>query len=219
MWRIIRWPIFGTKYELEGEVILESVYRFEFEVKDLARFINTDDNNNITISHIMPHLISVAIGTMRGILVVKTVGTIIVKVSASYDWSKSTKPLNLSSPQGMIPRENQNETAMALARDEASASFSSTSSGWEVIQIPSGHGGDLSQTPERWQGLQIGAACFLVLPMGYSFLLWLCTSLSCSGIVPVQVCPLSVKVTPYRDIFSKRLSERQESSYPRKAPQ
>lgn len=29
----------------------------------------------------------------------------------------------------MIPRKNQNETAMALARDEASASFSSTSSG------------------------------------------------------------------------------------------
>ena len=90
--------IFGTKYELEGEVILESVYRFEFEVKDLARFINTDDNNNITISHIMPHLISVAIGTMRGILVVKTAGTNLSKFPLPMI-DPNQLSANLSSPQ------------------------------------------------------------------------------------------------------------------------
>ena len=90
--------IFGTKYELEGEVILESVYRFEFEVKDLARFINTDDNNNITISHIMPHLISVAIGTMRGILVVKTAGTNLSKFPLPMI-NPNQLSANLSSPQ------------------------------------------------------------------------------------------------------------------------
>ena len=26
--------VFGTRYELEGEVVLESLYRFEFEVKN-----------------------------------------------------------------------------------------------------------------------------------------------------------------------------------------
>lgn len=90
--------VFGTKYELEGEVILESVYRFEFEVKDLARFINTDDNNNITISHIMPHLISVAIGTMRGILVVKTAGTNLSKFPLPMI-DPNQLSANLSSPQ------------------------------------------------------------------------------------------------------------------------
>lgn len=41
----------------------------------LAQFITIEDNDGITITYIMPHLISVAIGTMRGILVVKTAGT------------------------------------------------------------------------------------------------------------------------------------------------
>lgn len=66
--------IFGTRYEVGGEVSLESIYRFEFEVKDLAQYI-TSHGNTVTITHIMPHLISVAVGTMRGILVVKTAGT------------------------------------------------------------------------------------------------------------------------------------------------
>lgn len=66
---------FGTRYELDGKVILESVYRFEFEVVNLAQFITFHDNNSITITHIMPHFLSVAVGTMRGILVVKTAGT------------------------------------------------------------------------------------------------------------------------------------------------
>ena len=67
--------IFGIKYELEGDKVLECVYRFEFEVSGLAQFITIEDNDGITITYIMPHLISVAIGTMRGILVVKTAGT------------------------------------------------------------------------------------------------------------------------------------------------
>lgn len=67
--------IFGARYELEGEVVLECIYRFEFEVLNLAQFITVHENNSITITHIMPHFISVAIGTMRGILVVKTAGT------------------------------------------------------------------------------------------------------------------------------------------------
>lgn len=67
--------IFGTRYELNGEIVLECIYRFEFEVINLAEFITVHDNNSITITHIMPHFLSVAIGTMRGILVVKTAGT------------------------------------------------------------------------------------------------------------------------------------------------
>ena len=67
--------IFGVRYELEGEIVLESVYRFFFEVKDLAQFIVFNDVQSITVNHIMPHFLSVAVGTMRGILVAKTAGT------------------------------------------------------------------------------------------------------------------------------------------------
>ena len=67
--------LFGTRYELNGEIVLECVYRFEFEVINLAQFIKVHNNSSITVTHIMPHLLGVAIGTMRGILVVKTAGT------------------------------------------------------------------------------------------------------------------------------------------------
>lgn len=67
--------VFGIRYELSGEIVLESVYRFIFEVKDIAQFIEINNNESITIKHITPHFLSVAVGTMRGILVVKTAGT------------------------------------------------------------------------------------------------------------------------------------------------
>lgn len=66
---------FGVRYEMLCKVVLESVYRFAFEVKDLKRFIIFNDNKSITVNHIMPHFLSVAVGTMRGVLVVKTAGT------------------------------------------------------------------------------------------------------------------------------------------------
>ena len=68
--------LFGTRYELNGEVVLESIYRFVYEVKNLKQFVVFNDNQSITVNHIMPHFLSVAVGTMRGILVVKTAGTI-----------------------------------------------------------------------------------------------------------------------------------------------
>lgn len=71
--------VFGIRYMLTGEVVLESVYRFLFEVKDLAQFIEFNNNDRFTIKYITPHLLSVAVGTMRGILVVKTAGTIFSK--------------------------------------------------------------------------------------------------------------------------------------------
>lgn len=67
--------LFGTRYELNGEVVLESIYKFVFEVKNLAQFVVFNNNQSITVNHIMPHFLSVAVGTMRGILVVKTAGT------------------------------------------------------------------------------------------------------------------------------------------------
>ena len=44
--------IFGIKYELEGDKVLECVYRFEFEVSGLAQFITIEDNDGITITYI-----------------------------------------------------------------------------------------------------------------------------------------------------------------------
>lgn len=67
--------VFGVRYETAGEAVLESLYRFVFEVKELKQFIVFNDDKSITVDHIMPHFLSVAVGTMRGILVVKTAGT------------------------------------------------------------------------------------------------------------------------------------------------
>lgn len=71
--------VFGTRYEFGGKVVLESLYKFEFEVKNLSQFIVFNDDQSITVNHLMPHCLSVAIGTMRGILVAKTAGTILSK--------------------------------------------------------------------------------------------------------------------------------------------
>ncbi len=70
---------FGVRYEIAGELVLDTIYRFLFEVKDLAKYIVAYDNEGITINYIMPHILSLAVGTMRGILVVKTAGTILSK--------------------------------------------------------------------------------------------------------------------------------------------
>lgn len=70
---------FGVRYELADEVVLESVYCFVFEVLNLKQFVVFNADNNITVTHLMPHFLSVALGTMRGILVVKTAGTVLAK--------------------------------------------------------------------------------------------------------------------------------------------
>lgn len=67
--------VFGIRYLLKDDVVLESIYRYSFSVIDLAKYITVNDSNTLTISHIMPHFLSVAVGTMRGILIVKTAGT------------------------------------------------------------------------------------------------------------------------------------------------
>ena len=71
--------VFGIRYEFESEVVLESLYKFVFEVKDLKNFIVFNDDGSITVNHLMPHFLSVAVGTLRGILVVKTAGTVFSK--------------------------------------------------------------------------------------------------------------------------------------------
>ena len=47
--------VFGTRYELEGDVVLECLYKFVFEVKNLSQFIVFKDNQVIKVNHIMPH--------------------------------------------------------------------------------------------------------------------------------------------------------------------
>ena len=71
---------FGVKYAVHSEDVLECVCRFKFSVVDLKRFIQVNaKDNSVTITHIMPHLLSVAVGTMRGILIAKTAGTPLAK--------------------------------------------------------------------------------------------------------------------------------------------
>ena len=67
---------FGVRYNIADDVtVLESVSAFSFEVLDLKNFIEKDDSGNMHVSSIVPHLINVAVGTMRGILLIKTSGT------------------------------------------------------------------------------------------------------------------------------------------------
>ena len=67
--------VFGVRYVFGEDVILECIYRFTFAVIDANQFVTINKDGSITIMHLMPHFISVAVGTMRGILVVKTAGT------------------------------------------------------------------------------------------------------------------------------------------------
>ena len=63
-------------YQKNHKILLSnSRYKFVFEVKNLSQFIVFKDNQVIKVNHIMPHFLNVAVGTMRGILVVKTAGT------------------------------------------------------------------------------------------------------------------------------------------------
>lgn len=67
--------VFGVRYDLKENIVLESKYKFVFSVVNLADFIKSNEDNSITVNKIIPHLLSVAVGTMRGILVVRTAGT------------------------------------------------------------------------------------------------------------------------------------------------
>lgn len=67
--------VFGVRYVIGEDIILESIYRFTFAVINIDRFVKINKDGSITIMHLMPHLLSVAVGTMRGILVVKSAGT------------------------------------------------------------------------------------------------------------------------------------------------
>lgn len=71
--------VFSVRYESGGETVLESIYEFSFEVENLGQFVTLHNDQSITITHLMPHFLNVAVGTMRGILVAKTAGTAISK--------------------------------------------------------------------------------------------------------------------------------------------
>lgn len=66
---------FGVQYSYNGKVALESIYKFFFYVENLNSYVEVQDNGTFIVKNIMPHMLSVAAGTMRGILVVKTIGT------------------------------------------------------------------------------------------------------------------------------------------------
>lgn len=68
---------FGVIYSQHNDTIMDCVYDFIFSVHYLQSVIGLTSNGSVEIKDIMPDLLSVALGTMRGILVVKTAGTLI----------------------------------------------------------------------------------------------------------------------------------------------
>ena len=67
--------LFGVQYSIEDIPILECRYEFVFEVPYIEYVVDMDNGQAVGINGLMPDFISVAIGTMRGIIVVKTAGT------------------------------------------------------------------------------------------------------------------------------------------------
>lgn len=66
---------FGAKYTYDGEELLQCIYSFDFNVVDLKNYVKFGDNKTVTVNLIMPYLIDVALGTLRGIILTKTYGT------------------------------------------------------------------------------------------------------------------------------------------------
>lgn len=71
--------VFGARFSYKNENILECVYGFDFNVKDLSKFVQYGEKNNVTINVIMPYLLDVAVGTLRGLILAKTYGTPLYK--------------------------------------------------------------------------------------------------------------------------------------------
>lgn len=67
---------FGVRCGLpDGTVLMECVYRFVFEVSDLRECVVEDDEDKMVLKNIAPHIFSVAIGTMRGVIAEKAART------------------------------------------------------------------------------------------------------------------------------------------------
>ncbi len=70
--------IFGVQYAVDETPLLESRYAFTFNVSNIGDIVKIE-KDKIEIKELMPHFVSVAIGTMRGIIVAKTAGTSLAK--------------------------------------------------------------------------------------------------------------------------------------------
>lgn len=71
--------VFSTKYVFKDSVLLDVAYRFTFGVKNLDKFVILNFDGTATINTIMPILLNVALGAMRGIVAVKSAGTVLEK--------------------------------------------------------------------------------------------------------------------------------------------
>ena len=67
--------VFGAKYMYNNEELLQCVYAFDFNVRDLSKFVVFGEGNNVTVNVIMPFLLDTAFGTLRGLILAKTYGT------------------------------------------------------------------------------------------------------------------------------------------------
>lgn len=71
--------VFSTKYVFKESVLLDVAYRFTFGVKNLEKFVVLNFDGTATINTIMPILLNIALGAMRGIVAVKSAGTVLEK--------------------------------------------------------------------------------------------------------------------------------------------
>ena len=66
---------FGVKYFYKDQEVLECIYGFDFIVENLSRYVKMNPDKSVKIDVIMPRLLTIALGTLRGIIIAKTSGT------------------------------------------------------------------------------------------------------------------------------------------------
>lgn len=66
---------FGVKYFYKDEEVLECIYGFNFVVGNLTKYVKMNPDKSVKIDEIMPRLLTIALGTLRGIIIAKTSGT------------------------------------------------------------------------------------------------------------------------------------------------
>lgn len=66
---------FGVKYFYKNEEILECIYGFSFVVENITKYIKMNADKSVKVEVIMPKLLTIALGTLRGVILAKTEGS------------------------------------------------------------------------------------------------------------------------------------------------
>lgn len=67
--------IVSITYSYDAKVLLDCEYTFHFHVENLKDYVVENTKGALTIKNLIPQVIDVAVGTMRGLIMARTAGT------------------------------------------------------------------------------------------------------------------------------------------------